>query len=138
MKINNNKFAPRVDDTKQEKTGKRPSEYSLWHRSLGPQFFAIDIDYVEFRKDRGIVAFIAVSGEVEDENHLINSKPYIWSRTKMEREILLQLSKNVNVPSFFVIHTKDLSVFHVHKIREDINKFEKMNQDEYTRFIQSL
>lgn len=29
------KFAPRVDGTKTEKTGNRNTAYSLWHRSLG-------------------------------------------------------------------------------------------------------
>ena len=132
------KFAPRVDNTKTEKTGQRSSEYSLWHRSLGSEFFAVDIDYVEFRRGRGIVAFIAVSGQVEDEKHLMHSKPYIWERTKMEREILLQLSKKIGVPSFFVIHTKDLSLFHVHKLDENLDKFTKMDQPEYANFIRTL
>ncbi len=132
------RFAPRLENTKTEKTGNRPGEYSIWHRSLGAGYFAVDIDYVEFRRDRGIVAFIAVSGEFNDESHLINSKPFIWRRTELERQILLDLSKRINVPAFFVIYTKDLSIFHVHKIGEELNKFVKMNRNEYAKFIQSL
>jgi len=136
--MKNSKFAPRVENTKCEKTGNRPKEYSLWHRSLGQEYFAVDIDYVEFRKGRGIVAFIAVSGEVNNEEHLNNSKKYIWIRTKVEREILSQLSIKTKIPAFFVIHTKDLTLFHVHNLREDLDKFTKMDQEEYSKFIKSL
>lgn len=132
------RFAPRVDNTKCEKTGKRSEAYSLWHRSLGAEFLTVDIDFVEFRKDRGIVAFIATTGELNDEEHIINSKPYIWRRTELEREILLQLSKKFGVPSFFVIHTTDLSIFHVHKLGEDLSSFTRMTQEEHAKFIQEL
>ena len=47
------KYAPRVEGTKQEKIRVRPSEYSNWHRKLGSEYLAVDIDFVEYRKDRG-------------------------------------------------------------------------------------
>jgi hypothetical protein len=132
------KFAPRVENTKTEKTGERSSAYSLWHRSLGPDFYAVDIDFVEYRADRGIVAFIAISGKCTDEKHIINSKQYIWERTKLERKILIELSDKINVPAFLVLHSEDLSVFHVHNLKDSQNTFKVMNLEEYSNFIKSL
>lgn len=136
--MDKDKFAPRTGGTKGEKTGERNSEYSAWHRTLGPDYYAIDIDFVEYRMGKGIVAFMAVTGKCVDENHIMNSKPYIWQRTTMEREILLILSQKVNVPAFFVIHTNDLQIFHVHKIGDDLKEYKKMNRQEYGEFIKGL
>lgn len=131
------KFAPRIDDVKQEKTGKRPSEYSEWHRSLGREYLAADIDYVEYRTGRGIVALIDVTGEMEDERHLLNSKKYIWKRTKMQREILSTMSKALQVPAFFVLHTRGMTTFHVYNLSDTSEKPLRMSRAEYTNFSNS-
>ncbi len=136
--LNKDKFAPRVEGTKTEKTGQRNSAYSLWHRSLGAESLAVDIDFVEFREGKGIVAFLAVTGECVDENHIINSKKYIWDRTKLERKILITLSVKVNVPSYFVIHNNDLTIFHVHNLSKELTDYTKMNREEYAFFIKNL
>lgn len=136
--MDKDKFAPRVEGTKTEKTGQRNSAYSLWHRSLGADYLAVDIDFVEFRKGKGIVAFLAVTGECVDENHIINSKKYIWQRTQLEREILVTLSVKVNVPSYFVIHNNDLTIFHVHDLSKNLTEYTKMNNEEYASFIKHL
>lgn len=44
--MDQNKFAPRVNQTKMEKTGERNSDYSAWLRTLGQEFLAVDIDFV--------------------------------------------------------------------------------------------
>jgi hypothetical protein len=136
--MDKDKFAPRVDNTKTEKTGERNSDYSLWHRSLGSDFLAIDIDFVEYRRDRGIVGFLAVTGKCVDEKHINNSKRFIWERTSLERKILETLSKAMNLPSYFVIHDNDLSIFHVHDLSKDLSEFIAMNQVTYGNFIKKL
>lgn len=132
------KFAPRIEGTKQEKIGGRPSKYSEWHRTLGAAFSAVDIDYVEYRKDRGIVALIDVTGNMVDEGHIVNSKKFIWRRTDVQRRVLSTISKALNVPAYFVLHTEDLSVFHVHDLGGDLTNFKKMSKQEYETFIKSL
>ena len=132
------KFAPRIDNVKQEKIGKRPSEYSEWHRTLGSEYLTADIDYVEFRRGRGIVALIDVTGEMNDEGHLLNSKKFIWARTKMQREILSAMSKALGVPAFFVLHTKDMTIFHVYNLSDIAEKPLRMSCEEYTRFVKNL
>lgn len=126
-----------MDEAKKETIGIRPENYSIWHRSLGAEYPALDIDFVEFRKGK-IVAFFGVTGILKDESHIVNSKRFIWNRTEVERKILLELSQKVRVPSFFVIHTDDMNLFHVHKIGEDLTKFTRMNQSEYADFIKGL
>lgn len=136
--MDKDKFAPRIDNTKTEKTGERNSDYSLWHRSLGADFLAIDIDWVEYRKDRGIVGFLAVTGKCVDEKHIINSKRFIWERTHLERKILKSLSDSIKAPAYFVIHDNDLSIFHVHDLSKDLSVFQAMNKEEYSNFIKKL
>jgi hypothetical protein len=132
------KFAPRIDNVKQEKIGKRPSEYSEWHRTLGREYLTADIDFVEYRIGRGIVALIDVTGEMEDEGHLLNSKRFIWERTKMQREILSTMSKALGVPAFFVLHTKGMTLFHVYDLSDTTEKPLRMTNAEYTNFIKKL
>lgn len=136
--MDRDKFAPRINQTKTEKTGERNTDYSLWHRTLGPEYLALDIDFVEYRQERGIVAFLAVTGRCNDEKHIINSKKYIWNRTKVERQILIELSMKMEKPSYFVIHDNDLSIFHVHDLRNKLSDYTKMNNQEYGEFIKNL
>ena len=136
--MDKDKFAPRVNQTKMEKTGERNSDYSSWHRTLGREYLAVDIDFVEYRQNRGIVAFLAVTGRLKDEKHRMNSKRFIWKRTAIERQIMTELSSKTGVPAFFTIHNNDFSIFHVHNLAEDLSKFERMNQNEYGEFIKLL
>ena len=105
---------------------------------MGSEYLTADIDYVEYRKGRGIVALIDVTGEMEDEGHLLNSKKYIWARTKMQREILSTMSKALRVPAYFVLHTKDMTLFHVYNLSDTVEKPLRMTHTEYTNFIKNL
>jgi hypothetical protein len=84
-----------------------------------------------------------------------NSKTLIWHRAQIELEILKELSEKFGVPSYFVLHTKDLSLFHIYKIseipmnyikeeKEVFKKFmsnfnyQKMGKKEYSNFIKNL
>jgi hypothetical protein len=136
--MSEDKFAPRVDNVKQEKIAKRPSEYSEWHRTLGSEYLTADIDFVEYRRDRGIVAIIDVTGEMEDEGHLFNSKKYIWERTRMQRNILSTISKALNVPAYFVLHTKGMTLFHVYDLSDSTEKPNRMTREQYTDFVKHL
>jgi len=124
-------------DVKKEKTFQRVSDYSLWHRSLGSEFLAIDLDWIEFRIDRGVVALICTTSRLKDEQHLINSKKFIFKRINLERKIVLNIAEQLNAPAYFVIHTDDLKFFHVHDLN-NLEKFEVMDQNKYGEFIKNL
>lgn len=131
----------KLNETKKETIGIRPSEYSQWHRTLGPEYMSVDIDFVEYRHNKGIVGFFGVTGRCKDERHMINSKKYIWNRTKIERQILFALQYKTGIQSYFVIHTENMDRFHVHKI-EDIEKDDSIyfnfNLEQYSNFIKNL
>lgn len=124
--------------SKQEKLGVRASAYSQWHRTLGDGCYGVDLDWVEYRANRGIVALIDVTGNLNNEEHIINSKQMIWNRTEMQREILETVAKSLGVPAYFVIHTTDLSIFHVHNLAYDLKDFTSLTRFQYTEFIKSL
>lgn len=114
--------------SKPETLGVRPSEYSEWHRSLGQGCYAVDVDWVEWREGRGIVALIATTGNCESISHCLNSLPKIWERTQIERTILRGLAFAAGVPSFYVVHTTNLESFVIINLEEQAlrNDFDKV------------
>lgn len=111
-------------------------DYSLFHRNIAGAY-SIDIDSVEFRKGKGIVALICRTANLNDNNHIYNSKRYIWERTEFERNIVSEISQKMNIPAYYVIHTKDLSIFHVHKLPNK-EVFKVMSREEYSVWISLL
>ena len=112
--------------------------YTEWHHTLGEQYYRTDIDHVEFRSNRGIVALIDTTARFKDEAHLINSKPYVWERSGMQREILTSTSKALGVPAYFVLHTDDLTIFHVHDLSRPLIEYTAMDEPTYRKFIMNL
>ena len=108
--------------------------YSDWHRELGNDYLMIDIDSLEIREKK-IVAIIDYTGRLKDENHLINSKRFIWDRTILQRKILTDLSNALKVPCYFVIHTTDLKIFHVHNLNLDLTEFKRFTENQYATFF---
>lgn len=96
------------------------------------------MDYVEYRMDRGIVAIIDVTDNLKNEQHIVNSKEIIWGRTKIQREILSTMSEALKVPAYFVLHTKDMSLFHVYNLSDSSKGPRRMTLTEYTQFIKDL
>lgn len=118
-----------------------PSSYSEWHRTLGPEYTAHDIDFVELRHDRGIVGIFSVTGNLNDKNHLENSKGYICNRSsfKMEVQSMRELSSLNRYKAYYVLYTKDMSVFDVWNVNESKEpKWKRMDQDQYNNFIKGL
>lgn len=137
--MDKDKFAGRDDeDRKQERKGSRPPAYSIWHRTLSAKCLAVDVDFVEYRNGRGIVGIFAVTGECNDENHINNSKRFIWRRTNVERKVMVELSQKVGCPAYYVIHDNDLTVFHVHDLSNNLETFTRMDREQYSNFIEGL
>lgn len=112
------------------------ASYSEFHRTID-KCYCIDIDCIEWRPGRGIVAIICTTGNLVDNGHIINSKPYIWKRTELERKIASEMSAKMNVPAYYVIHSKDLSTFHVHYL-PNIDQYAVMDQEQYRIWITLL
>jgi hypothetical protein len=129
------------EQTKPARFPETASAYSLWHRSkIFEGCFTVDVDYVEFRNGRGVVALICVTSRLNDVQHMDNSKSMIFERSKAERRQLWFLSSSAGVPAYYVIHLTDLTVFDVYRVFEDgeLHDFLRMDRDRYVQFIRGL
>lgn len=115
---------------KKEDTGWRDEWYSKWHREIkidGREAWELmmwDIDAVEYRPNRGVVAFIELkTGQSE--------------LTEKQKEIYTWLSKCTGQPSFCVKYDRNLVAFSVENIvtRE---QYGVMDESEYIAWLQSL
>lgn len=128
-----------VNMSEEEHTGERSLKYSAFHRELGQGYMMVDVDCVEWRWSRGIVALCAVTGRMKDEAHILNCKRFVWERTLVERLALAQIAVALKVPAYYVLHDEGLSVFHVHEITSgNFENYRRLTRDEYANFIKSL
>ena len=93
---------------KEETTGKRPSNYSLWHRTLPNECYAMDIDWVEC--PGGIPRALIEASEINYEYVNKGEDPYkktLWyvlRRTWLQREVLYHIAKKLGIKAYIVIH----------------------------------
>ena len=101
----------------------RDLRYNNWHRQELPRdCYALDIDLVEFRASRGVVAIT----EIKNENDTIRE----W-----QNKILIEIAKKLEVPIYLIIH-KDLVMF---KVINLITKQERLfDEQQYKEFIVGL
>ena len=123
--------------SKDETTYNRVSDYSLFHRELGSGYYAIDVDWVEYRAGRGIVALICVTGNIEDKFRIHDIKKIVWGRTEFERKVINMIADKLEVPAYYVVHDTALTVFHVHNIK-NLKEFKVMTEEDYKKFIKNL
>lgn len=117
----------------------KPQAYSSWHiKKLPAKCWYVDIDGVEIRKDRGIVAFFEF---VETKRPLssiglalvINEKGFILDT------VLFPISKAMKIPVYVVYHQKDCKQFRLFQfqgsgcIKEDL-----LSDKEYYELILNL
>lgn len=139
--MDNGKFALRIEGVKQEKTGKRFQDYMNWHKKLGSKYKTQDVSFVETRRNRGVVAIFSVQGTFNDENHIENSKKYIFDDSGINQkvEMLRDLSREKRFAAYYVLHTIDMSRFQVWDVKEaKQQEWKKMSLDDYSSFIKNL
>jgi hypothetical protein len=56
----------------------------------------------------------------------------------MQREVLTNASKALGVPAYFVLHTDDLTTFHVHDLSKSLDEYTAMDEPAYRNFLKSL
>ena len=124
---------------RKESSNARSMDYSNWHRSFSHFCYAIDVDFVEYRINRGIVGLFGITGNFEDERHMINSKKYVLARNYVEREILKDLTKDQKFNAYLVLHTKDLTLFHVWNLTlHEVPLWQVYDKVQYQKFIEEL
>lgn len=73
------------------------------HREFGEECYAVNLDFVEWREGRGVVAL--VEWKCEDEE-----------LTKMEKRILIDLASAKKVPAYVIRHYDDFTDFYIYQI----------------------
>ena len=119
---------------KPEITGQRDLSYNIWHRKLGNPFYMIDVDCVEWRAGRGVVALI--------EKALITGKftlQQIIQYKRFEIKVITEIAAKLNVPAFMVFHTENLDQFEVYQIKNEQAHFlGTYTEKGYSDFVKAL
>lgn len=51
------------------------------------EYTAHDLDFIEVRRNEGIVGLFSITGNLNDESYIKNSKKYICQRTSFQMEV---------------------------------------------------
>lgn len=118
----------------EERHNSRDLRYSNWHRTLPNFCYAIDFDFVEWRKDRGIVAVLETA--LRDEKQTLCQQ---LETKKFEIKVLGELSIQTNWKIYIVFHNEQLTTFWIFTVINGNTKWWKtIGQTEYAKFIQEL
>lgn len=119
----------------EEITGKRPTNYSRWHRKALPDWCKVtDGDWFEQRVKEGVfrsVAYIETIQVPTVDNADANYPP--WASKK---SLCLEIEEKMGIPAYVVWHNADCMDFMVLRITETTPK--RMNEEEYKQFIKNL
>jgi len=110
--------------TKPERTFNRDLRYSQWHRNkLSSDCYCSDLDWIEWRSGKGIVAFIEAK---------LNRDRV----TDFQRKIFLELEERSGIPFYVVRYNKDLTEFMVMRLNDNFT--DVFNEAEYIEWISNL
>lgn len=130
----------------EELTGRRPNNYSLWHRTKsrghfegtpGPPPWCLmnDGDWFEqrIRYDGGPLEVVAYVETIQTEN-LDQRQNYPVFPTK--EKLGISISARMKIPFYVVYHNAACTDFCVKSYAH--NKFSRYNQDQYIQFLKQL
>jgi len=97
--------------------------YNQWHWKKLPRYcYMIDLDSIEIRnkQPKTIIELRSTPTPLND-----------W-----QKEIVLNISKKLEIPSYLVYHNNDLTVFDITDLNTDERK--KLTEDEYIDFLKGV
>jgi hypothetical protein len=109
--------------TKPEITGVRDLRYSLWHRTIGPEVYATDLDFIEWRNGRGVVA-------------LIEAKQGRGRLSDFQRKVFCELSQRAKIPFYVVRYDETMTRFTVMRLPD--NYADELSKEEYVDWLKKL
>jgi len=119
----------------EEITGKRPTNYSVWHRKALPDWCKVtDGDWFEQRSKMGVfksVAYIETIQVPKVDNADKNYPP--WSSKK---SLCIEIEEKMGIPAYVIWHNAECTDFLVLRITE--TKPKRMSDKEYIEFIKGL
>ena len=108
---------------REERHNRRDLRYSKWHRDNLPNYcYATDLDWIEWRPDKGIVAFV--------ETKIGWDTPI----TSFQEKVFAELEEKSGVPVFVVNHTEKLDQFKVSRRGRVL----RLDEVEFIEFMKQL
>ena len=108
---------------KKEGTGIRRLEYSRWHRTISPKCYLTDLDAVEYRYGRGIVALMEIKSQHSE-------------LSDFQIDVFNDLEKNTPYPLYIVWYESPMDRFRVLNYRTEEESM--MSNQEYQKWVESL
>ena len=119
---------------KEETTGGRPSNYSLWHRTLPKKCYVMDIDWVECREGfipKALIETSEINYEYvnEGEDPYKETLWYVLRRTWLQRSALHYIAAKLGIKAYIVIHepVPKPEKFLVLEITQELNSLDWKN-----------
>ena len=119
-----------------EYSNKRDLTYSKFHRTFGYQCYAMNLDWIEYRRKDGTYKIVAI---IEDKDSRANVGQWMDKKSS----VFLAIANALNVPAYLVLHncneqtasSPDAWVFRVINLNQKKEKL--FNKDEYKEFIET-
>lgn len=111
---------------KQEYTNTRDLTYSRWHRTLPDKCYCMDLDWIEWRSGRGIIA-------------VIETKDYrARGISNFQKNIMLDIATAIGVPAIFVKFNFDVNppTFLLEHLQS--GKRKNMTEEQYRKWLIDL
>jgi len=109
---------------RQERTFERDLRYSQWHRNKLPaKCCCTDLDWIEYRYGKGIVAFIEAK---------LNKDRV----TNFQRDVFQELERLTGVPFYVVRYNEELTEFMVMRLSDNFT--EVFDEAEYIEWMSNL
>lgn len=124
-----------MDCPQEEITGKRPLNYSRWHRRVLPRdCYMTDGDWFEQRVKNGELVSVAYIETIQIDTVEEADKRYpLW---KSKKSLTPEIGKRMGIPAYVVWHNPECTDFLV--LRSTETKPKRMNESEYKEFIKNL
>ena len=124
-----------------ELTGKRPGNYSAWHRDKLPKWcYHTDGDWFEQRLVNGKLVAVAYIETIEIPPLFINNAQREYKLWPSKKALIADIYNRMGIPCFIVRHTADCTNFCVSRATSTGDEIEAlvMNEANYIEWIQKL
>jgi len=123
-----------------EITGKRPTNYSTWHRSNLPEYcYMVDGDWFEMRERDDQLVPVACFETIEIGGLFIPNAQKEYLLWKAKVALYQHIKQKMGIPVFIVRHTPDCKQFSVARLTDNgETEAIVMSEDEYKDLILNL
>lgn len=99
--------------------------------------YHLDLDWIEWRQGRGIVAFVETS--LFYPNGRFTQKEILDYYKKFHVKVYGELAELANRPAYFVFYSKELTQFWLYRLHNgDYEYLKTLHENEYRHFIRGL